>query len=300
MQVPYDYIYPERMNEFAPIGAKWYYNYPNSTSNDYVVFESKKDSTIQGMDSCVIDVWLNNYRLVSREYIHQNGDSIFYYNKNYNSFFLLYDFSAKAGDTITVHPAKFKPTKAFFSYEDSITDFKYKILLVDSVQLSGQWIKRQKVTLLKDGLWGFSKPDGKDHYITNKIGSLTFFFGVQSGITPEDNPSICRCYSDSDFEFKNLLWASECDLISAIIDSKSGNNLKFFPNPAEFYITISNPSNIKIKKIELFDYSGRIVQIWEAPELARGTLNIQHILPGIYLLKAETEAGIKTEKLVVQ
>lgn len=198
--------------EFAPIGAKWYFNYPNSTSNDYVVYESKKDSTIQGKVSRAIDVWLNNSRLVSREYVYQNGDSIFYYNRNCNSFFLLYNFSAKAGDTIIVHPAKFKPTKAFFSYDDSIPDFKYKILLVDSIQLSGQWIKRQKVTLLQDGLWGFSKPDGRDYYIINKIGSLAYFFGVQSGITPEDKLSICRCYSDSVFEFKNPLWASDCDL----------------------------------------------------------------------------------------
>ena len=29
------------------------------------------------------------------------------------------------------------------------------------------------------------------------------------------------------------------------------------------------------------------------------SLNIQHISPGVYLLKAETDAGIKTEKLVV-
>ena len=286
--------------EFAPIGAKWYFNYPNSTSNDYVVYESKKDSTIQGKVSRAIDVWLNNSKLVSREYIHQNGDSIFYYNENYNSFFLLYDFSAKAGDTITVHPAKFKPTKAFFSYDDSITDFKYKILLVDSVQLSGQWIKRQKVTLLQDGLWGFSKPDGKDYYIINKIGSLAYFFGFQSGITPEDKLSICRCYSDSVFEFKNPLWASECDLVSAIIDSKSSDDLQFFPNPAESYVTISNPFNIQIKRIELTDFSGRVIQVWKTPELVESTLNIQHIPPGIYLLKAITETGTKTGRLVIQ
>jgi hypothetical protein len=40
--------------------------------------------------------------------------------------------------------------------------------------------------------------------------------------------------------------------------------------------------------------------MWDATECAGNTLNIQHISPGIYLLKAETDAGIKTEKLVVQ
>jgi len=76
--------------------------------------------------------------------------------------------------------------------------------------------------------------------------------------------------------------------------------LRFFPNPANNKITISNPSNIKIKKLELFDSSGRVVQLWESHELEGTQLNIQHILPGIYLLKAETNAGIKTEKLVVR
>lgn len=40
--------------------------------------------------------------------------------------------------------------------------------------------------------------------------------------------------------------------------------------------------------------------MWDATESTGNTLNIQHISPGVYLLKAETDAGVKTEKLVVQ
>jgi len=40
--------------------------------------------------------------------------------------------------------------------------------------------------------------------------------------------------------------------------------------------------------------------MWNATECAGNTLNIQHISPGVYLLKAETDTGVKTEKLVVQ
>ena len=76
--------------------------------------------------------------------------------------------------------------------------------------------------------------------------------------------------------------------------------LHFFPNPAASFVTISNPSNIPIKKIELTDFTGRIIQTWKAQELVENTLNIQHIPTGIYLLKAVTEKGIKTGKLVVQ
>jgi len=89
-------------------------------------------------------------------------------------------------------------------------------------------------------------------------------------------------------------------VITGVSDIKTRNELLIFPNPADTYITISNPSNIQIKKIELFDFSGRIVQMWDATEWTRNSLNIQHISPGVYLLKAETDAGVKTEKLVVQ
>jgi hypothetical protein len=39
--------------------------------------------------------------------------------------------------------------------------------------------------------------------------------------------------------------------------------------------------------------------MWNANECAGNKLNIQNISPGVYLLKAETDAGIKSEKLVV-
>ena len=89
-------------------------------------------------------------------------------------------------------------------------------------------------------------------------------------------------------------------VITGVSDIKTRNELLIFPNPADTYITISNPSNIKIKKIELFDFSGRIVQLWDANEWTGNSLNIQHISPGVYLLKTETDAWVKTEKLVVQ
>jgi N-acetylneuraminic acid mutarotase len=89
-------------------------------------------------------------------------------------------------------------------------------------------------------------------------------------------------------------------VITGVSDIKARNKLRIFPNPSDTYITISNPSNIKIKKIELIDFSGRIVQLWKAIECTGNTLNIQHISHGVYLLKAETDAGFKTEKLIVQ
>lgn len=89
-------------------------------------------------------------------------------------------------------------------------------------------------------------------------------------------------------------------VITDVPEVKTNNNLEFFPNPANNFITISNPSNTPIEKIELVDFSGKVVQTWRTNELRENKMNIQHIQPGIYLLKATTEAGIKTGKLVVE
>jgi hypothetical protein len=63
---------------------------------------------------------------------------------------------------------------------------------------------------------------------------------------------------------------------------------------------VSNHLNSEIKRIELFDLSGRVIRQWNRLEFGENVLQIESILPGVYLLKAETEFGINTEKLVVQ
>ncbi len=77
-------------------------------------------------------------------------------------------------------------------------------------------------------------------------------------------------------------------------------NLQFYPNPAKNKVIISNPLNIKIKKIELIDFTGRIIQEWKGLDLTENELNFENVLSGIYFLKSETLFGIKTEKLIVE
>ena len=76
--------------------------------------------------------------------------------------------------------------------------------------------------------------------------------------------------------------------------------LRFYPNPAKNQVNFTNPFGTKIKKIELIDFSGRIVQTWETMELTGKTLNLKNVLPGIYLIKAETEKGTQSEKIIIQ
>lgn len=76
--------------------------------------------------------------------------------------------------------------------------------------------------------------------------------------------------------------------------------ITFFPNPSKGLIAILNPGDHKIKEIELIDLAGRMIQKWQNFHPTENMLDIQHIFRGVYLLKITTEAGIKTEKLIVQ
>ncbi len=89
-------------------------------------------------------------------------------------------------------------------------------------------------------------------------------------------------------------------VVDRVTNFAQNREIIFFPNPVKNKINFSNPLNIKIKKIELIDLSGRTIQQWNDPGFGKQMLQIESVIPGIYLLKIETEFGTETEKLVVQ
>lgn len=283
--------------EWFPLGAEWFYNRPSSASSDYVVFKSEKDSSIQGKNVRVIDVKLNGTNLVSREYIYQNGDTVFYYNTNSNTFHSLYNFSAKSGDIVTVHENKFKPNDSFFSYADSINNFIYRVVSVDSVQVSDKWVRRQKVEALNSGEWGFSKAKGEGYFILEGMGSDSYFFGVFGGIFLEENPSILRCYNDGALSYKSSSWSGECDSrTSGVLSNNINSNCLAFPNPFtnQLNVEMGNP----IEFIEVFNEKG--LKMLEAkPEGKKSVvLNTSFLDEGYYWLKITTKEISTVKKLL--
>ncbi len=100
-------------NEWAPIGAKWYYalnSFTNCASYCYenLLYECKKDTVI-GKQLCR-EIQISFYSCVGDTsyypsvFTYSKNDSVFYYNYNKGRFSLLYDFSAKKGDTLYFQP----------------------------------------------------------------------------------------------------------------------------------------------------------------------------------------------------
>ena len=150
--------------EWAPVGAKWYYTAPYFDPvfyNGYgscIYMESVKDSLIGGNSVRLLEIRsCNEDKFVARAVIRQNGDSIFYSHPETERFYLLYNFSAKVGDSIIVHGEKFHSAPGFlYPYpQEMINSFKYKIVQIDSLEISGSWHKRQKISSLDNEGWGF-------------------------------------------------------------------------------------------------------------------------------------------------
>ena len=200
--------------EWAPVGAEWYYTNPNyvhsppSNPNlQCVYYKSLKDTLIDQKSCRKIEVsYCRDGHKIGFLLLHQNNDSIFYYNDS--DFFLLYNFSAKPGDTIVVHSKKFKVIPAFLANEDSIDYFKYKILKLDSLKINGSWYRRQQVAYIKGGDWGFMRTPS---YIIEKIGSNNYFLGRSVNIFPEMEIGMLRCYDDSQINYKDNDWHLECN-----------------------------------------------------------------------------------------
>ena len=281
--------------EFAPIGAEWYYCDPDrETGNplsEYEKFVVKRDTTIEGKTCKIIE------SQHSSEIMYDENGKVFY--RFGNDFKLIYDFTANVGDTIKF---EFKS----HSVNSYIIDTTYQVLCVvtkiESEIIDNEKIRKFFTTLIKyDSLNHVLWP--KYYNYLERIG-FEYEFIHKISVPTTDGPHTLRCYQDSDIQYSTDWWKlidKPCDYkFLSITNQISTKELNIFPNPAKNQLSISNPTNIQIKKIELIDFSGRVVQIWRAQELAENTLDIQHIPPGIYLLKATTEIGVKTGKLLVE
>jgi len=284
--------------EWAPIGAKWYYQVPAGQYTALVTLEVKKDSVIEGKNVRVLDV---NYNLsgdvdyLGEEYIHQDGNKIFYYNANHRAFYLLYDFDAKVGDTVWVHTTQFKPTPAFLSFYDSIYKFDYVIKAVDSILISGRWFKRQVIDnsymLIS---WNFAEPNvGREYYIIEKFGSLSYFFGISGHSYPEAVPHFLRCYRDGTVQYTDPAWTDSCDYVS--VASTKNDYVKVSPNPFNEVLNIEAREQLQL--VELFSIEGIRLQTYR-PFSNRFELRSFHLAKGVYILKIKTPHRHYLKKVV--
>jgi hypothetical protein len=86
------------------------------------------------------------------------------------------------------------------------------------------------------------------------------------------------------------------DATLSIEDKEVFNSvIKLYPNPVENVLQISNTSDIRINKVEIYTILGKKIQEIKNP---KSSLNISQLSKGIYLLNVFTEKGKITKKIV--
>ena len=89
-------------------------------------------------------------------------------------------------------------------------------------------------------------------------------------------------------------------LVSGLTELAAGA-VDVFPNPTsdQFYVKIQNRSLVNSYELKVFDVSGKMVQqLYSEDELK--TVDVSTYPKGSYTVQITTDAGVKTEKLVVQ
>ncbi len=81
------------------------------------------------------------------------------------------------------------------------------------------------------------------------------------------------------------------------INENQISNIQIFPNPASDIINIK--SDLKIHKVEVYNYSGQIIRNEKANSKFY-QINTSQFEAGIYFLRIETEEGVVSERVVVQ
>jgi hypothetical protein len=273
-----------QVNDFAPIGAKWYYDSMDSgmapPHSEYFLYQSIKDTIVLSVPCKKIEVskygYYNTVELYSPIFVYGDSNEVFYYNELHNEFCSLYKFNVSVGDTLIYC----SPPSIF------VTDSTFRVI-VDSIYY--QVISNKGVkfiyTLPLPTLSGYS---------FSYWGSYAQYIGGLNNIFPQLSPNIpemdgpLRCYGDSAFFFNNN-WSLSCDF--RIIDFNSVSNT-FLSND----LTINYNYNKEVLIIKdnykepihllIYDIYGNCLYNESLHIIGSTEIDLSFLCPGVHIVNA--------------
>ena len=277
---------------FAPIGAEWHYNKDDGRSparSQYYHYTVTKDTLYAGKNARKIEIeefrYSGDSSFLAPMFVFSRNDSVFYYNHLYQRYLLLYDFTAKAGDTL------FFPLPDTSWITHSLNDSLFRVM-VDSVSF---------LTINNKTLKKFhSRP--LDNY--SFFGGYSEFIGSEFLMLPQyltmlpEHDGPLRCYQDSAIYIK--FSTEDCDhrlTVSSLEENVLSEQIQIHPNPASSFLKIKL-NNVQLGKIELLDLQGKLVKEFPSDNLR---LDLKDPENGTYFLQLTTRNHNRiTKKVIVQ
>jgi hypothetical protein len=221
----------EENNQFFPRGTEWYYEIKHLTGEiTYQHLEYTADTAVNSKRVKIItetNTMYDKEQWTDYEYIYEEGDRIYWWNKDLEDFTLLYDFGAEVGDeweinggwyTITVH--------------------------VDGVEETTLQGKTYRVLHVTDPNYQLFTGD-----IICGIGHQKSFF-PGTPMAKDYEVDGLRCYWQ-DGELVLTMGEEDCDAVYYEIHGvEEGDNAGFevYPNPTDGIITVEMRCNASLQQ----------------------------------------------------
>lgn len=281
--------------DFAPIGAEWYYHEGQAFSGDinYIKFTSVKDTLIKGEVCRKITkrrkLLCNDRPMI--EYLFSRNDTVFFLDTIFNDFQILYSFNSQKFDSWIIKT------------KDENQEIDTVLVTVDSISftpINGYSLKTLHVTYdkLDEGL-----PYQNQSVIIERIGDPQYMFNWShySQVACDMNWTRgLQCYYDDEIGLYSTGIADSCTYTykwTVVEDNSIQPTITIFPNPTGGKVEIKTNTNLEID-IEVCNILGKSLLVRKITTIEE--LDLTTLPNGIYLLLAKDGSEILEVKKIIK
>ncbi len=273
------------------VGTVWYYHQSAlfGENGNYIKMQIVADSTINGMICKKFTGGFGCSKIPDRgEFVYIENKKAYRYDFDRNRFWLLYDWSARIGDIVTIYV----PQKS------GVDSFQIRIDSVTIWTPNGEPLIVQKTSRVGASRWIYASQQ-----IIEKIGANAVFFPQNTSCDPVQYGSL-RCFNEpNQLEVKFVTY--KCDSIIVRVgtsDILSQRQITVFPTPSvsELNITIDEPVNGGFS-MDIINTLGQVV--WQSQKPIYETnksIDVNNWKSGIYNIIFTDKDGGKLNRSFVK
>ena len=262
--------------DFAPIGAKWYYDMGDGIET----MECVKDTVIGGQAMRKItDTYRRDFNTIVRHesfFVCSKEDTAYVYNPETKELDRLYVFNAEAGDTLTLDVPYYSRVDA-----EAGETFRLYIEDVTTMDMNGVSVKCYRYKPLDGLFYDLYKSEYYDY-----AGGLSRFFPY--GGAPLTDVRLLQCYSDATVEELKFKEDCECGGFPWSIENtvEHKDEVQVFYSSDERQLFVQSATGKGECRAVLFTDEGTKVM-----EFAGETADLSELSAGIYLVQVESLKG---------
>lgn len=202
-----------------------------------------------------------------------SAGAVYYVPKTETAEYLLYDFTAEAGDTL-------------FNVYATDGVFNYVVASVDSTLIGARYHKRVEI---EGGVYWIEGIGSMQGILTTSMINISGF----------DLKLACMSAADMTYAFNGWDYFAEgsCSFNVGIDEPKKTTELKIYPNPCQHNVTIFNTFT-SIDEVTVLDGLGRSVEMTLDGLTDRLVIDMEPLPNGIYYLLLRADGNLYQQKIV--